>query len=271
MESIKNIVAGVYVLLQGGIGRLTQNELDWNDVLEVGTDVMRGFMQDANLAHRDLHTAVSEVLLDLDSAGVDYRVTVPATPDFEPKALQYAVQAGGVSGWGDVNLVDLDAFPQYYTAPRLYGAFYGSTATPDGLKVRLNVGGDLGCYTWQMTYRLSLFTQLQMGARPPLPLDFMRMVKLAWAIACVPIVKVPPNKLGMWRDWKRETLQQYLGELQGWNNPVDPVNPGRWQEYLNGGKGSSTQAIPRFDDSRRNRRSGMRGVVGPGGTWGVRG
>lgn len=270
MESIQNIVAGVYVLLQGGIGRLTQNELDWNDVLEVGTDVTRGFMRDANLAHKDLHTAVSEITLDLDSTGDDYRVIVPAAPDFEPTGLQCLATLGQLGGWGDVRLVDLDALSQYSDAQRVYGAFYGSTATAEGLKLRLNAFGcraDSHC--WRISYRVMLFTQLQMGVRPPLPLDFMRMVKLAWAIACVPIVKVPNGKLLMWRDWKRDTLPQYIGELRGWNNPDDPVNPGRWQEYLNGGKGSTVEEVPRFD-RRRTGTGSMRGVIGPGGTWGVR-
>lgn len=265
MESIQNIVAGVYVLLQGGIGRLSQNELDWNDVLEVGTDVMRGFMEDAGLAHRDLHTAVSEVQLDPDEAGMDYLVTVPGVPDFEPKELRYGIQAGGPVGWGDVKLIDLDAFPQFYNASNPYGAFYGSTATPEGLKLRLNFfNADTAACCWQLTYRLPLFAQLQLGDRPTLPVTYMRMVKLAWAIACFPIVKVPKEKLIIWRDWKRETVSQYAGELLGWNNPSDPTNPGRWQEYLNGGKGSTTQVVPRFD--RREGGSGsMGGGTVPGG------
>jgi hypothetical protein len=273
MESIQNVVAGVYTLLQGGVGRLNQNELDWSDVLELGTDVMRGFVRDGELAHREHRTITAEAVLELDSAGVDYLVSVATLPDFEPTALQYNFETGSVSGWGDVKVVDLDAFPQYYNATAVYGAFYGGSATPEGLKLRLNVTpADVCARCWRITLRLPLFAQLQLGSRPPLPVDFMRMVKLAWAIACVPIVKVSKEKREEWRAWKKETLPQYAAELLGWNNPADPVNPGRWQQYLNGGVGSTTQAIPRYDEYRRDQDLGsMGGVLGAGGAWGYRG
>lgn len=263
MESIQNIVAGVFILMQG-TGRLGQNELDFNDVLEVGTDVMRGFMRDAQLAHHPLRSMTAEATLDLDSSGVDYLVNVPTFPDFEPTALQYGINAANLSGWGDVNIVDLGAFPQFYNASDVYGAFYGSTATPEGLKLRTNML-DADSRTWQITFRLPLFAQLQLGDRPPLPVDFMRMVKLAWALACFPLVK---KKGDEWKEFKRETMRQYEAELLGWNNPRDPANPGRWQEYLNGGRGSTCQAIPRYDDFRRaDGMSNAGGVLGGGGAW----
>lgn len=270
METIKDIVSGVFVLLQGGIGRLSQNELDLYDVLEVGNDVMRGFMREAQMAQNELYTSVSIAQLVPDASGADYRVTVPSIPDFEPTRLEYGINGSQVSGWNPVNLVDLDAFAQFYCARPVYGSFYGSTYTPEGLKLRLNVlYADVAAHSWRLTYRLPMFTFLQLGQRPPLPFDFMRMVKLAWAIACVPIVKVPQGKMVQWERWKRDTLVQYQAEYLTWNNPNNPSNPGRWQDYLNGGVGSQTVALPRFD-ARRRHSGQMRGVIGVGGTWGVR-
>lgn len=271
METIKNIVAGVYVLLQGGMGRLSQAELDWNDVLEVGDDVMRGFIHDAKMGHREHRTVTSDITLQLDPQGIDYFVTVPNVPDFELTGLSYSIGAGALSGWGEATLVDLSALSQYWQHRDVFAATYGSTYIPDGLKLRLNLlDSDVSTRLWRGTYRLPLFTELQMGDRPPLSTEFMRMVKLAWTIACVPLVKVPTSKLVMWNTWKRDTIGQYAAELMGWNNPNDPVNPGRWQQYLNGGVNSTTQPAIRFDSHRRFGGGSVRGVNGPGGSWGTR-
>lgn len=265
METNQTIIAGAFTLMR----RPGFNKLDYFDALEVLTDLLRGWVQDLDLGGRDHRTVVSPVDLDLDSEGVDYLVRMADVPDFEPIGLEFNVSAGTLTGWGIVRKVDYDVFPNYFDSNSPVCAFYGSSATPDGVKMRMNIAqADVVNRSWRLSYRLPLLSVVQMGQRPIIPTNFMRMVKLALCVALVPLVKDESDE---WDRWKRETLPQYRAELLTWDNPDDYQNPGKWREYINGGVGSTVQPVVRFDDHRRRTGLGqMRGVNAPGGAYGVR-
>lgn len=265
METIQSVLAGSFALLR----RPTFQELDYNDALDVLVDLLRGWIQDLDLGGRDMRTAVSDVTLSPDNASDDYLVNLQDIPDFEPIGLEFNLNTGNLSGWGVVRKVDYDVYPSMFGSGRPVCAFYGSTAVPDGVKLRLNiVPEDVANRVWRLSYRLPLLSVVQMGDRPPIPTNMMRMVKLGLAIALAPLVK---NNSDEWREWKRENLPIYRAEYLSWDNPDDVYNPGRWREYVNGGIGPTVQPATRFDDHRRQEGSGnARGVTFPGGAFMVR-
>jgi hypothetical protein len=96
-----------------------------------------------------------------------------------------------------------------------------------------------------------------MGDRPPLPQNFMPMVELDLAVACVAVVR---SKRPEWTQWQRDQLPLVLARLREWRNPE---GTGRWQKYLESSEEDAVQPRRAFDSFRHRggRRSSTRGYV----------
>lgn len=235
---------------------LTQEELYYEDARDELTSLCAGYVQDQDTAGRDRRTAVAEV--DIVPADIDFDLSVPNVPDYEAAGLEYrAFDDTNERGWAQANLVPYAAFNAHAGGRAVVASTYGSYATPDGQKLKLNLTAEEASrLDWRLSYRLPLLAELQMGDRPPLPENFCPMVELDLAVACVGVVRSSRKE---WADWVRDRLPLQLARLREWRNPE---GTGRWQKYLESSEEDAVQPRRYSDQFRRTggRRS-TRGYV----------
>lgn len=241
----QRLVARVYSVL-GGF--LTQEELYYEDVRDEANAVFAGYVQDQDLAGRDRRTAVEEA--EVEEGDIDFLLTVPNVPDFEPVSLEYGGQANATArAYLKATLVPLSAF-RY--GPGVVASIYGSRALEEGQKVRLSLTPDeVSKLSWRLTFRLPLLNELQMGERPPVPENFMPMLELQTALKCVKLVR---SRSEEWKEWKRDNLALVRDELREWTNEE---GTGRWQKYLESSVEDPVQPLARSDAHRFKGRCGQ--------------
>lgn len=247
-DTTGQVIAGVYTLLR----RPSDIKLPYQDVLERLNDVLRGLVQDMNLGGRERRTESALVTIDQDD--VDFLLRMPNIPDFEAVGLEYSPlnsYVGSTKPWYEVVVVPYSSWGRHFSGDRMAAAFYGSSSLQEGTKVRLNINpSDLGNYEFRLSYRLPLLTIVQLGERPPIPSNFLPMVKLETAIACAPVVQ---DDTEGWKKWLEKTLPVYAVQLAEWRR--------RWEDYLNSSVEPQLQPLRRFDDFRRHGRYSTRGYL----------
>lgn len=233
-DTVQQVIAGIYTLL-----RRPGLKLHPDDVLEAVNDVLRGYVQDLDLGGRDQRTETAEVTIDEDD--IDFLIRLPNVPDFEPVKLEYGFASSGVQAFFDANVVSQSAWANHYDSNRVAASFYGSSALQEGTKVKLNIDpARLGDYQWRLTYRLPLLTIVQTGERPPIPSNFLPMLKLNVALKVMPLVKDDTDE---WKAWMRDTKPIYAADLMRWS--------ARWEQYLGSSVEPPTQPIRPFNFFRR--------------------
>ncbi|HKS27825.1 MAG TPA: hypothetical protein VJS44_08400 [Pyrinomonadaceae bacterium] len=238
MDTTGEVIAGVYTLLRRPSD---PQQLAYLDVLERLNDILRGYVQDMDLGGRDRRTETAEVAIDEDD--IDYLIRLPNVPDFEPVSLEYGLTDSTTQSWRAAQVVSFNSWPKHYGQGYVAASFYGSSGLQEGIKARLSLTPDeVGRRTWRITYRLPLLAIVQMGERPPIPTNFLPMLKYETAIACMPIVNDDSDE---WKAWKKENLPVYVGLLQGWKE--------RWEEYLSSSVEPNQQPLRGYNDFRRRR------------------
>lgn len=236
-DTTQQVIAGIYTLLR----RPSELKLHPDDVLELLNDDLRGRVQDLDLGGRDQRTETAEVTIDPDD--IDYLIRLPNVPDFEPVRLEYGLTANNLQAWWEANVVSPSAWAQHFDSDRLAASFTGSFAMQEGVKVRLNIDpSQLGNYQWRLTYRLPLLNIVQTGDRPPIPTNFLPMLKLSVAIKAMSIVKDSTDE---WVAWMRRTLPIFSADLQRWEE--------RWDQYVNSSVEPPTQPIRPWNSFRQRR------------------
>lgn len=235
METIQQIIAGIYARLR----RPSEARLHYKDVQEQVNDLLRLYVQEENLSLREAHTVKAGVTPELQDNG-DYLIRVPNVPDFEPVMLEYTPeQLGSVDNqaWYEIQLVPLHAWAQHFTLNRVSASFYGALATSDGQFARLNLADlEVNQAQFRLTYREPLLALLQLGEQPPLPANFLPMLKIDGALNCAPLVNDDSEE---WTAWWERTRPQYEAQSLQWRNPQ---RTGLWQRYL-----QETQQPPVMD------------------------
>jgi hypothetical protein len=238
-ETVQQVINGIYTLLR----RPSDIKLPPDDVLELLNDDLKGRVQDLDLGGRDQRTETAIATIEADEAGIDYIITVPDVPDFEPRRLEYGFTASGIQQFFEAQVVTFDSWAQQFVSDRLVASFFGSSALTEGMKLRLNISpAALANYDYRLTYRLPLLTIVQTGSRPPIPTNFLPMVKLSVAIKAISIVKDDSEG---WIAWVKRTLPTYEGNLLQWET--------RWDEYVNSSVEPATQPIRPFNQFRQKR------------------
>lgn len=230
---------------------LTQEELYYEDARDELNSLCAGYVQDQDMAGRDRRTVTEEV--EVAEGGVDFLLSVPNVPDFEPVKLEYRDSAStNTRGWRPASLVPFAAWEQHRDSGAVVASVYGSYALPEGQKLKLNLAPEeAALLSWRLSYRLPLLLELQMGDRPPIPENFMPMVELDLAVACVPLVR---SRRQEWKDWQAERLPLVVARLREWRNEE---GTGRWQKYLEASVEDPVQPLARFDSFRRGGRPAL--------------
>lgn len=244
-ELISQTIGGTYTLLR----RPSQAKLHYEVVRERSADLLRGYVQDEQLSTQDHRTQVASVTMV--PSDVDYILQMQDVPDYEETKLEYNPGTGGSTAWYDVKLVPFGAWEQHFDSPYIAAAFYGSDQLPDGRKVKLNLTqASVAAAQWQLSYRIPLLAALQMGDTPPLPSNFMAMVRYDLAVDCMPLVR---DSSPEWKEWMKETKPDYIARVADWRI--------RWREYLERSVGQTIQQIKPFNHFRGRTRAGTRGYV----------
>lgn len=239
MDTTQQTIAGVYTLLR----RPSESKLHYMDALERMNDILRGYVQDMDLGGRDQRTETASVTIDEDD--IDYLVRLPNVPDFEPVRLEYAPLAySQYQPWFAARVVPLSSWETHFGQNYTAASFYGSTGLQDGMRLRLNLDPSMvSDREWRITYRVPLLTIVQLGERPPIPTNFLPMLKYDTALDCMSIVSDDTED---WKKWVAENTQKYAARVLEWR--------ARWEEYLNSSVEPSTMPVPRFDDFRKGGR-----------------
>jgi hypothetical protein len=234
-ETVQQVINGIYTLLR----RPSEQKLPPDDVLELLNDDLKGRVQDLDLGGRDLRSET--VAATIEAADIDYIITAPDVPDFEPRRLEYGLTTGNVNAWWEAQVVTPDSWTSQFVSDQVVASFYGSTALAEGSKLRLNISpAGVANYTWRLTYRLPLLAIVQTGERPPIPSNFLPMPKLSVAMKAMPIVKDDSPE---WIAWMDRTLKIYGADLLRWEE--------RWEQYLGSSVEPATQPIRPFNHFRR--------------------
>lgn len=240
--TMKMAQVAVYSLLRDP----PQEKLYFEDVRDRLNDRLRGFVEDMDLSGRDHRTVTTDV--DVTEDDIDYTVSVPNVPDFEPVTLEYSRNTNTSSrAWFQANLIPFAAWSQHAGTDRVVASFYGSYALVEGQKLRLNIAqADVARTYFRLSYRLPLLTLVQEGERPPIPEGNMPLLHYAGALDCIDIVK---DDSPAWIAWVARTTPKYL-------NRYDEELK-RWNAYLEKSVEDPIQPLRHFDTFRRGRRSGM--------------
>lgn len=240
-DSIQQVVSGVRTLLR----RPSDLKLPAQDILERLNDTLRGLVQDMDLGGRERRT--ESALVSIDPDDIDYLIRMENIPDFEPVRLEYSPINSYVNNtrpWYETVIVPYSAWERHFAGDRMAASFYGSSSLTEGTKVRLNIdSSEIGNYEFRLSYRLPLLTIVQLGERPPVPSNFLPMVKLEVAIACAPLVQ---DETEEWKKWLERVIPIYTAQLLEWKT--------RWEEYLSESVEPQVQPLRRFDDYRRRTR-----------------
>lgn len=244
-DTIQQVIAGVFTLLR----RPSDLKLSPDDVLELLNDELRGRVQDLDLGGRDQRTETIAVTIDEDD--IDYLIRIPNVPDFEPTKLEYGLATSSVQAFWDANVVAPSAWANHFDGSRLSASFYGSASLQEGTKVKLNIDpAALANYQWRLTYRLPLLTIVQTGERPPIPTNFLPILKLAVALKAMPIVRDDSDE---WVAWVARTQPVYATDLLHWEE--------RWEQYVNSSVEPPTQPIRPYNHFRQNAGRKTRGYL----------
>lgn len=220
------------------LNRISEDELPDEDILEAIQDQASGLCQDLDLGGRDLRTQTKLIQLDPDENNIDYIVSA-ALVDYEPVSLEYSHIDGKTQAWTEANLVSFRAYSEHLHDPTVICAFYNYNTR---LRVNLQTDDVLN-REWRLGYRSQLLMVLQSTSRIPLPTNFARFFKLLVANS----LRGLPAHLAM--EWKM------------WWNTDDPMNPGRWQQYVNQNVEDPIQPLARYDSFRGRRRISPRAVL----------
>jgi len=246
MDTMSQIIGGVYVLLR----RPSDIQLPPADVREGVDDELRGRVQDMDLGGRDHRTETALATVAEDD--IDYVVSVPGVPDFEPVGLEYGNTGGN---WYAATVVPLSSWPRRFSGNYLAASFYGGYGLSEGIKLRLNVPPDVaGQHEFRLTYRLPLLAVVQSGERPPIPANHLPMIKRAVAIRMMPLVD---NTSAEWIEWMNRTLPLYAA--------LQAKDEERWREYLTSSVEPYVQPIKPFNHYRRGGRTNARAYLPIGG------
>jgi hypothetical protein len=245
-DTTQQVAAGVYTLLQ----RPSQAKLAYQDILERMNDILRGYVQDMDLNGRDQRTETADVQLLEDD--IDYIVSLPNVPDFEPVRLEYGqVLSGMEQVWRAATIVPFSAWTGHFDRDYLAASFYGSSSLQEGMKVRLNIDPiNLGDYRFRLSYRQPLLAIVQLGDRPPLPSNFLPLLKYDTALDCLPLVRDSSEE---WKTFKKEMAVLWAARVQDWR--------ARWMDYLTSSVEPAIQPLRRFDEFRRRRTRSTRGYL----------
>jgi hypothetical protein len=246
-ETMSQMIAGIYARLR----RPSEQQLPYEDVRMVVLDTLRGYVQDMTLNERNQLTETQAVTLTPED--VDYSLSLPGVPDFEPVRLEYGTWAGNNQYWSEVLIVPPSEWTTHFGGTRMTASFYGSSLVPGGLKVRLNAS-DLSPYSFRFTYRPSLLAQVQAGSKPPIPSNHLPMVTHKAAIEAATLVD---NDTKEWVAWLTRTLPVWSGLLL--------KDEERWRDYLSTSIEPAIQPIPRFDAHRGRSRRNPRAYLPIGG------
>lgn len=248
METTQQIISAVYTLLR----RPSELKLHPDDVKDLVNDELRGRIQDLDLVGREQRTRSREVHIDMDET--DYRVHLSGVPDFEPVGLEYSALAfAGTEYWAEATLVNIRSWTSQYNIAdnRVLGAFYGSLTLREGSYLRLNLDPQaVGDYRWRLTYREPLVRIVQEGERPPIPTNFLPIIKIAAALKAIPILQDNSKE---WKAWVQNTVPIYTADLLRWEE--------RWRVYLETSAEPPTQPMKSFNSFRRFLRRSTRGYL----------
>lgn len=247
METVQQVISGVYTLLR----RPSELKLHPDDVKDLLNDDLRGRVQDMDLVGREQRTRTREV--SVDYADIDYRICLASVPDLEPVKLEYSPPAyTGTELWGEVQLINQRVWANHYTwSDRVVGAFYGSLNCPEGIALKLNLDpAAVGQYRWRLTYREPLLRIVQEGERPPIPTNFMPMVKTAVALKAMGVIEDDSQD---WLTWSQRTMPLYTADLLRWEE--------RWRIYLDTSVESPTQPMKPYNWFRRAVHRSTRGYL----------
>jgi hypothetical protein len=245
-DTTQQVIAGVYVLL----GRPSQAKLAYQDVQERLNDLLRGYVQDMDLNGRDQRTEKAEVKLVADD--IDYIVQLPNVPDFEPVRLEYGSFLNTTTqAWRAATVVAYSAWPSHFDRDYVAAAFYGSPSLQEGVKVALNIDPSaIGDYRFRLSYRQPLLNIVQLGDRPPLPSNFLPLLKYDTALDCLPLVKDSSDE---WKAFKKEMAILWAARVQDWRT--------RWMDYLISSVEPNIQPLRRWDEFRHRRTRSTRGYL----------
>lgn len=208
-----------------------------DDIRGVLMRLLRGYAQDLKLNHRDQNTRVEEVTIDEDES--NFILNVPSAPDFEAAKLEFESFDGEFVRRFEARLVPLDTWSTHYNQSQVVASIYG------GNHVAINLSPEtVAARRWFLTYRPSLLTLIQMNSNLPLPSDFIPMIETEGAILSAPLVR---DDSAEWVSWMERTMPVYGALKQEWNNPNDPMRPGRWQQHLASSNEPQIQTIRRSD------------------------
>lgn len=241
-DTMQQVIARIRALLR----RPSEAKLPYQDIQERANARLRGYVQDQQLNLKELRTEIVEVPIVEDD--IDYLVSMPNVPDYEPVRLEYNAFDGVNASWYEVHLVPFSSWTQHFPGPRVTGSFYGSFALQEGMKLKLNIEpADVGNRLWRLSYRTPLLNAVQLGERPPIPTNHLPMLEYDSAVDCFPLVR---DESESWLGWMRRTEPIYLTRSEQEHT--------RWQQYLESSVEPRIQDLPRFDANRRNPRRKIR-------------
>lgn len=250
METTQQVLVGIRILLR----RVSEAKLPNDDLLLLLNDDLKGRVQDMDLGGRDQRTETVAVTIDDDD--IDYLITLPEVPEFEPVRLEYRLATPGLNAvavWREASVVTGASWSNQFDMGRIAASFYGSAALDEGMKVRLNIDpGTLASYQWQLTYRRPLLAIVQTGDSPPIPTNLLPMVKVAVAIKAIPIIQDDSPE---WLAWVKRALPIYEADLVRWEE--------RWEQYLGSSVEPATQPIRPFNFFRQRRVRTTRAFLAP--------
>jgi hypothetical protein len=247
VETVQQVISGVYTLLR----RPSELKLHPDDVKDLLNDDLRGRVQDIDLTGREQRTESKEVAVDADD--YDYRIRMSTIPDFEATKLEYCAPVyANTEAWSEVLLMNQAVWKTHYSwQDKVIGSFYGSLAVQDGCRLKLNLDPSVAnTFRWRLTYRVPFLRIVQEGERPPIPANFLPLLKTAVALKAIPIVQ---DNSPEWNNWTAKIVPIYSASLAQWEE--------RWRTYLDTSVEPPTQPIKPFNHFRRHTRRTTRGYL----------
>jgi hypothetical protein len=174
-------------------------------------------------------------------------------PDFEPVKLEYCAPIyANYEAWSEVLLMNQAAWKTHYSwQDKVIGSFYGSLAVQDGCRLKLNLDPQVAStFRWRLTYRVPFLRIVQEGERPPIPSNFLPLLKTSVALQCLPIVQ---DNSPEWNNWTKFITPVYVARLQQWEE--------RWRTYLDTSVEPPTMPTKPFNHFRRHTWRGTRGFL----------
>lgn len=221
-ETINDLIPSIRSVLR----RPSDAKLSYRDIMDVLTDLLRGYSRDLHVAEQSHRTDEGQCTLSyLD--GSNYLLTIPGVADVEAMALRFALATDVANAtqdtiWREVTIVPIDYYTERHTRDAAVCSFFGGMIVENGLKIKINLSREqVEQSVWTIRYRVPFLRLLTLASKTALPADFIPMLKMEAAMMCLPRMRDDSSDFYAWRKANEPIFAASIGNWRG-----------RWKDFL---------------------------------------